>query len=190
MHEPAGVVENLVQILHNTPILNTPPPNENCQKSWHFNFSVSEYPPCENCQKSWHFNFSVSEYPPQMKIVRNLGTLTFQFQNTPPRENCQKSWHFNFSVSEYPPPTKNPNFQVFPTNPKFHNTPPKMKIVRNLGTLTFQFQNTPSQMKIVRNLGTLTFQFQNTPPRENCQKSWHFNFSVSESPPMYTQTYI
>ena len=49
MHEPAGLVENLVQILQNTPILQyripPPPENENCQKSWHFDFSVSEYPP-------------------------------------------------------------------------------------------------------------------------------------------------
>ena len=49
MHEPAGVVENLVQILQFTPILQyripPPPGNENCQKSWHFDFSVAEYPP-------------------------------------------------------------------------------------------------------------------------------------------------
>ena len=49
MHEPAGVVEILVQILQNTPILKysfrIPPENENCQRSWHFDFSVSEYPP-------------------------------------------------------------------------------------------------------------------------------------------------
>ena len=51
MHEPAGVVEILVQILQNTPILKysfripPPPENENCQRSWHFDFSVSEYPP-------------------------------------------------------------------------------------------------------------------------------------------------
>ena len=49
MHEPAGVVENLVQILQFTPILQY------------------RIPP-----------------PPEMKIVRNLGTLTFQLQNTPP----------------------------------------------------------------------------------------------------------
>ena len=49
MHEPAGVVENLVQILQNTPILKY------------------RIPP-----------------PPKMKIVRDLSTLTFQFQNTPP----------------------------------------------------------------------------------------------------------
>ena len=49
MHEPAGVVENLVQILQFTPILQyripPPPENENCQKFWHFDFSVAEYPP-------------------------------------------------------------------------------------------------------------------------------------------------
>ena len=75
MHEPAGVVENLVQnstVYPYSAIQNTPPP----------------LPP-----------------PPKMKIVRNLGTLTFQLQNTPPpNENCQKSWHFDFSVAEYPPP--------------------------------------------------------------------------------------
>ena len=75
MHEPAGVVEILVQILQNTPILK-------------YSFRI---PP-----------------PPKMKIVRDLGTLTFQFQNTPP----------------------------------------KLKIVRDLGTLTFQFQNTPPPPKI------------------------------------------
>ena len=50
MHEPAGVVENLVQILQNTPIL----------------------------------KYRIPPRPPKMKIVRNLGTLTFQLQNTPP----------------------------------------------------------------------------------------------------------
>ena len=72
MHEPAGVVEILVQILQNTVILK-------------YSFRI---PPL-----------------PKMKIVRDLGTFTFQFQNTPPpspeNENCQRSWHFDFSVSEY-----------------------------------------------------------------------------------------
>ena len=53
MHEPAGVVEILVQILQNTPILK-------------YSFRI---PP-----------------PPKMKIVRDLGTLTFRFQNTPPKK--------------------------------------------------------------------------------------------------------
>ena len=106
-------------------------------------YLVSTYVVCER--------LSVMHEPAgvKMKIVRDLGTLTFQFQNTPPppeNENCQRSWHFDFSVSEYPPP-------------------PKMKIVRDLGTLTFQFQNTPP------------------PENENCQRSWHFDFSVSEYPP-------
>ena len=40
-----------------------------------------------------------------MKIVRNLGTLTFKLQNTPPPLEFR---HFlvlcDFSVAEYPPP--------------------------------------------------------------------------------------
>ena len=105
MHEPAGVVEILVQILQNTPILK-------------YSFRI---PP-----------------PPKMKIVRNLGTLTFQFQNTPPPPpenlNLSRSWHFvtfqfqntpppkfkfrqilalcHFSVSEYPPPPPPRKFKL------------------------------------------------------------------------------
>ena len=164
MHEPAGVVEILVQILQNTPFWNTvseyplPPENENCQRSWHFDFSVSEYPPLENenCQRSWHFDFSVSEYPPppKMKIVRDLGTLTFQFQNTPDPKKWKLSeilalWLFSFRIPPHPPS-------------------PKMKIVRDLGTLTFQFQNTPlpQNWNLGRSWQFKTFHFQNTPPRK------------------------
>ena len=156
---------------------NTPPQNENCQGSWHFDFSVTEYPlppKNENCQGSWHFDFSVTEYPPKMKIVRDLGTLTFQLQNTPPQnENCQGSWHFDFSVTEYPLPP-----------------PPKWKLSGILALWLFSYRippPSPPNMKIVRDLGTLTFQLQNTPPpqkkNENCQGSWHFDFSVTEYPP-------
>ena len=91
---------------------NTPSPeNENCQRSWYFDFSVSEYPPSPknwNLGRSWHF-------------------VTFQFQNTPPRKwklsEILALWLFSFrippspwklkfrqilalcdfSVSEYPP---------------------------------------------------------------------------------------
>ena len=53
MHEPAGVVENLVQILQNTPILKysfriPPPPkkNWNLGRSWHFvTFQFQNTPP-------------------------------------------------------------------------------------------------------------------------------------------------
>ena len=80
MHEPARVVEILVQILQNTPILKysfripsplpplLPPENWNLGRSWHFDFSVSEYPPPPenwNLGRSLHFDFSVSEYPPK-----------------------------------------------------------------------------------------------------------------------------
>ena len=99
MHEPARVVENLVQILQNTPILQDsfripppPPPQENSTLSrcWHFvAFQFQNTPPPppspppppkENSTLSrcWHF-------------------VTFQFQNTPPpKENSTLSrcWHF------------------------------------------------------------------------------------------------
>ena len=106
MHEPAGVVEILVQILQNTPILkysfrippppskmkivrdlgtltfqfqNTPPPNENCQRSWHFDFSVSEYPPP----------------PPQKwKLSEILALWLFSFRIPPENWNLVRSWHF------------------------------------------------------------------------------------------------
>ena len=78
MHEPAGVVENLVQILQNTPILNLvqntspPPENENCQRVQVWEFQNTPPPPENwNLGRSWHFKtfqFSVSEYPPPLKI--------------------------------------------------------------------------------------------------------------------------
>ena len=71
MHEPAGVVEILVQILQNTPyseiqFQNTPPPpeNENSQRVQVREFQNTP-PPNWNLGRSWHFK-------------------TFQFQNTPP----------------------------------------------------------------------------------------------------------
>ena len=62
-----------------------------------------------------------------------------------------------------------------------------VQILQNTPILKYSFRIAPppQKMKIVRDLGTLTFQFQNTPPpqNENCQRSWHFDFSVSEYPP-------
>ena len=74
MHEPAGVVENLVQILQNTPILQdsfrTPPPKlKFSQILGLWVFSITEYPhPPENWNlaRSWDFEY-------------------FQLQNTPPK---------------------------------------------------------------------------------------------------------
>ena len=96
MHEPAGVVENLVQILQNTPILQDsfripppPPENENCQRSWHFDFSVSEYPPqLKFRQILGLWVFSVTEYPPppeNWNLGRSWDFEYFQLQNTPPQ---------------------------------------------------------------------------------------------------------
>ena len=64
MHEPAGVVEILVQNPQNTPyseVQNTPPPNENCQSP----------------------NPRVSEYPPKMKIVRESKSESFRIPPPP-----------------------------------------------------------------------------------------------------------
>ena len=50
---------------------------------------------------------------------------------------CWSGWKFGPNSTEYP-------------YPEIQNTPspPKMKIVRDLGTLTFQFQNIPPPKKI------------------------------------------
>ena len=71
MHEPAGVVENLVQnstVYPYSAIQNTPPP-----------------PEMEIVRNLGTLTFQLQITPPQMKIVRNLGTLTFQLQITPPK---------------------------------------------------------------------------------------------------------
>ena len=55
MHEPAEVVENLVQILQNTPILKfriPPPENWNLGRSWHFEY----------------FQFQNTPLPPKIEI--------------------------------------------------------------------------------------------------------------------------
>ena len=73
MHEPAGVVENLVQnstVYPYSAIQNTPPPQkiEIVRNLGTLTFQVQNTPS-----------------PPKIEIVRNLGTLTFQVQNTPPQ---------------------------------------------------------------------------------------------------------
>ena len=64
MHEPAGVVENLVQILQNTPILQyripPSPENWNLGRSWDFEyFQLQNTPPPENWNlgRSWDFEY-------------------------------------------------------------------------------------------------------------------------------------
>ena len=68
MHEPAGVVENLVQILQNTPILNlvqnTPPP-----------------PKMKIVRESKSKSFRIP--PPQNENLQRVQVR--EFQNTPPQ---------------------------------------------------------------------------------------------------------
>ena len=90
---------------------NTPPQNENCQRSWHFDFSVSEYPPPRKWKLSeilalWLFSFRIP--PRKWKLSEILALWLFSFRIPPPEnENCQRSWHFDFSVSGYPPQNEN-----------------------------------------------------------------------------------
>ena len=75
MHEPAGVVEILVQILQNTPILK-------------YSFRIPPPPKLKFSQILALCHFSVSEYPPphqNWNLARSWHFVTFQFQNTPPQ---------------------------------------------------------------------------------------------------------
>ena len=97
MHEPARVVEILVQNPQNTPyseVQNTPQ-NENCQR-----VQIREF----------------QNTPPPMKIVRESKSKSFRI---PPNGNCQSP---NLRVSEYPPP-QNENCQRVQIQ-EFQNTPP------------------------------------------------------------------
>ena len=93
---------------------------------------------------------------------------------------CWSGWNFGPNSTEYPY-----------SEIQFQNTPhpPKMKIVRDLGTSTFQFQNPPLpwKWKLSEILALWLFSFRIPPPPENekCQRSWHFDFSVSDyTPPL------
>ena len=70
MHEPAGVVEILVQILQNTPYCemqfqNPPPQMKIVREPKSESFRIPPPPENWNLGRSWHYK-------------------TFQFQNTPP----------------------------------------------------------------------------------------------------------
>ena len=107
MHEPAGVVEILVQILTEYPLFwssEYPLQNENCQrvqkKIWEF----------QNTPQKWKLSESpnprVSEYPPNENCQR---VQIQEFQNTtPPKWKLSESPYPR--VSEYPPPIENFSF--------------------------------------------------------------------------------
>ena len=101
MHEPAGVVENLVQILQNTPysvIQNTPPIKAHLGTLSIFSYRIP--PPFRHILGLWVF--SVTEYPP------HLGTSWdfeyFQLQNTPP--HLGTSWDFEYFQLQNTPPAR------------------------------------------------------------------------------------
>ena len=122
MHEPAGVVEILVQILQFTvyPYSEEYPPPWKLKfrqilALWLFSFRITPPLPGNwNLGRSWHFDYSVSEYPP------------------PQNWNLGRSWHFNtfqFQNTKTPPPPQTP------THPK------NLNLGRSWHFKTFQFQN-------------------------------------------------
>ena len=97
-------------------------------------FCNTEYPPPENenCQKSWHFDFSVAEYPPprKLKFRHILALCVFSVADSPPTPPKLKFRHILalcvFSVAEYPPPNLENSY-----------------VDRSWYFVIFQLQNTP-----------------------------------------------
>ena len=113
-----------------------PPENWNLGRSWHFDFSVSEYPPRKLKFRQtlvlWLFSFRIPPPPRKLKFRQILALWLISFRIPPPRKlkfrqilalwlfsfrippspknwNLGRSWHFDFSVSEYPPFPENWN---------------------------------------------------------------------------------
>ena len=119
MHEPAGVVENLVQnstVYPYSAIQNTPPPRKLKfrQILALCDFSVAEYPPPENGNlgRSWHFViFQLQNTPPpqKLKFRQILALCDFSVAEYPPRKLKfrQILALCDFSVAEYPPKNGN-----------------------------------------------------------------------------------
>ena len=96
MHEPAGVVEILVQILQNTPILK-------------YSFRITPPSPKMKIVRdlgTLTFQFQNTPPPPKLKFRQILALWLFSYRipPSPINWNLGRSWHFDFSVSEYPPP--------------------------------------------------------------------------------------
>ena len=166
MHEPAGVVEILVQILQFTPYSEVgteyhPPQMKivrvQIQEFQNTPYSEvgSEYPhPHENCQSP---NPRVSEYPPpRLWKFRSPNPSRFRIPPPPPRK-WKLSESPNPRVSEYPcillsrfripphPPkwklseSLNPRVSEYPLFwTRFRIPPPKMKIVRESKSKSFR----------------------------------------------------
>ena len=168
MHEAAGVVEILVQILQNTPILNlvqnTPPPNENCLR-----VQIREF-----------------QNTPPMKIVRESKSKSFRI-TPPPNENCQRVqiWEFqntpilNLEQNTHPPnmkivrESKSESFRI-PLFWTWYRIPPPMKIVRESKSESFRI---PPQWNCQR----VQIRVSEYPPQMKLSESP--NLRVSEYPP-------
>ena len=115
MHEPAGVVEILVQILTEYPL-----------------FWSSEYPP-----KKWKLlespNLRVSEYPPKWKLSESPNPRASEY---PPNENCQRVqiWELqNTPQMKIVTESKSESFRI----------PPPMKIVTESKSENFRIPPPP-----------------------------------------------
>ena len=150
MHEPAGVVEILVQNEGEYPL---------------FWSTVSEYPPNENCHRVQIREFQNT--PPKMKIVTESKSESFRI----PPQKWKLSQSPNLRVSEYPPPkwnlSQSPNLRVSEYPPQnenclrvqiweFQNTPPKWKLSQNPSPRVSEY---PPQKKIGK---TSDFKLQNS----------------------------
>ena len=185
MHEPAGVVENLVQILQNTPILKYRiPPLPKMKLSeilalWLFSSRIPPHPRKLKFRQIMALcDFSVPEHPlptpppPKLKFRQIMVLCDFSVPEYPPPPdnwNLGRSWHFvTFQVPEYPPP---PNWNLgrswhFVTF-QFQNTPPPLKFRQIMALCDFSVPEYPPprnwKLIFMADLGTLTFHFQNTP---------------------------
>ena len=148
MHEPAGVVEILVQILREYPL-----------------FWSSEYP-----SPKWKLpespNPRVSEYPPpKMKIVRESKCDSFRIPPPPWKLSESKSESFRI-----PPPMKIVRVQIWVSEyPKSFRIPPQMKIVTESKSESFRI---PPQMKIVTESKSESFRI--PPPPKKFGKTSDF----------------
>ena len=206
MHEPAGVVEILVQNPESTGTLRTveypppPPENWNLGRSWHFEYFQFWHPTPPGKMKFSHFfAFDYFQFwhptpPPQIEIYPFLGTLSiFSFGTLPP---CPPNpppqieiYPFLgtlsiFSLGTTPPPPKNWNLSIswhFDYFQFWHPSPPQIEIYPFLGTLSiFSFGTLPPppppKIDIYPFLGTLSI-FSFGSLHPPPQKNWHLSIS-------------